>query len=46
MSNIDFDENRIILANSDFQSRNAEITRFWNRVFDCQILICLVILKL
>jgi len=32
MSNIDFDENWIILANSDFQSKNAKITRFWTRV--------------
>jgi len=32
MSNIDVDENRILLADSDFQSRNAKITRFWNRV--------------
>jgi len=31
MSNIDFDEYRILLVNSDFQSRNAKITRFWNR---------------
>ena len=23
---------RILLTNSDFQSRNAKITRFWNRV--------------
>jgi len=23
---------RILLANLDFQSRNAKITRFWNRV--------------
>jgi len=30
--NIDFDENRILLANLDFQLRNAKITRFWNRV--------------
>jgi len=32
MSNIDFDENRILLANLDFQLRNAKITRFWNKV--------------
>ena len=32
MSNIDFNDNRILLANSDFQSKNAKITRFWNRV--------------
>jgi len=24
---------RILLANLDFQSRNAKITRFWNRVY-------------
>jgi len=30
MSNIDIEENWILLANSDFQSRNAKITRFWN----------------
>jgi len=33
MLNIDFDANRILLANSDFQSKNAKITRFWNRVY-------------
>jgi hypothetical protein len=32
MSNIDFDENRILLADSDFQSKNAKITRFWTKV--------------
>jgi len=32
MSNIDFNDNRILLANSYFQSKNAKITRFWNRV--------------
>jgi len=32
MSNIDFYENRNLRANIDFQSRNAKITRFWNRV--------------
>ncbi|AKB49839.1 photosystem I assembly protein Ycf3 [Methanosarcina barkeri str. Wiesmoor] len=31
MSNIDFDKYRILLVNSYFQSRNAKITRFWNR---------------
>jgi hypothetical protein len=24
---------RILLTNLDFQSRNAKITRFWNRVY-------------
>jgi|GEM_PF-4688614 len=32
MSNIDFDGDWILLANSDFQSKNAKITIFWNRV--------------
>ncbi|AKB54247.1 hypothetical protein A9239_04665 [Methanosarcina sp. A14] len=30
MLNIDFDECRVLLINSDFESRNAKVTGFWN----------------
>jgi len=32
MSNIDFDDNWTLLANSDLQLKNTKITGFWNRV--------------
>jgi len=32
MSNIDFDENLILLVNADFQSRNAKITSFFHEL--------------
>ncbi|PAV10602.1 hypothetical protein ASJ81_12930 [Methanosarcina spelaei] len=35
MSNIDFDDNWTLLANSGLQLKNTKITGFWNRVGNC-----------